>query len=84
MNKEEYIKYVESNNELKRDAATGIDLMTILAILIEKGICTDKEFEEKRKKCKDDFYNISYKKLNEKDLEKLKTMSYFMNMFVNK
>ena len=80
MNKEEYIKYVESNNELKRDAETNINLMAILKILIEKGVCTDKEFEEKRKQCKDGFYDMTYKKISKEDLDRMKTMMDLINM----
>jgi len=80
MNKEEYIKYIENNNQLKKEAEVSIDLMAILKILIEKGVCTDKEFAEIRKQCKDSFYDTTYKKISKEDLDRMKTMIDLINM----
>ena len=81
MNKEEYIKYVQNNEELSRMVEIGSNINAIVRILVDKCICTGEEFRELKQKYEKKMLDDSYARENAKDLEAVKTINDFMKMF---
>lgn len=81
MNKEEYIKYVENNEDLSRTLETSSTVNTIVEILISKNICEIEEFKSIKQKYKNQMLDDSYAREKPKDLEAVKTINDFFNMF---
>lgn len=78
MDKDEFIKYVESNKKLDGQIEEDSIICAIIEILVKKGICENKEFQEIKKKYRDNILDDSYAKLNNKELEAMKTINSFM------
>ena len=78
MNKEEYIKIIENNEETNQYVEMLSTLTAVIDILIKKNVCTGKELDEEREICRKYVLNESYKKEKKEDLETIKT---FMDIF---
>jgi len=81
MNKEEYIKYVENNEDLSRTLEISSTINTIVEILINKNICEIEEFKSTKQKYKNQMLDDSYAREKPEDLEAVKTIDNFFNMF---
>lgn len=81
MNKEEYIKYVQNNEELSRIVEIGSNINAIVKILIDKCICTGEEFRELKQKYEKQMLDNSYAREKSEDLEAVKTITDFMKTF---
>lgn len=81
MNKEEYIKYVENNEDLSRTLEIGSTLNTIVEILINKNICKIEEYKSIKQKYKNQMLDDGYAREKPEDLEAVKTIDDFFNMF---
>lgn len=81
MNKEEYIKYIQNNEELSRIIEISSCLNTIVHILIDKCICTNEEFRKLKQKYKKKTLDDSYAREKPEDLETVKTINDFIKMF---
>ena len=63
MNKEEYIKYVQNNEELSRTVGICSNINAIVQILIDKGICTVEEYGELKQKYEKKMLDDSFMKM---------------------
>lgn len=81
MNKEEYIKYVENNEDLSRILETNSSLNALIEILINKNIFKKEEFKKTKQKYKKQMLDDSYARENPKDLENVKAINDFLKMF---
>lgn len=84
MNKEEYIKYVESHEELNRICELSSSIGAIVSILIKKGICKIEEFEKIKQEYKKKIIDNSYARETQEDLEAVKTIGNFINTYLRK
>ena len=80
MNKEEYIKYVENNEDLSRVLETNSSLNAIIEILINKNIFNKEEFKEIKQKYKKQMLDDSYARENPEDLKNVKAFNDFFKM----
>lgn len=81
MNKEEYIQFVEKNDDLSRVLELSSSIKAILEILIFKNICNIEEFKEIKEKYREDMLERSYARETQEDLKAVKTITEFMDMF---
>ncbi len=81
MNKEEYIKFVENNEDMSRRLEIVSTLNTIVEILINKNICETEEFKSIKQKYKNQMLDYNYAREKPEDLEAAKTIDNFFNMF---
>lgn len=77
MNKEEYTKYIENNEDIHRILEITSSLNTVIEILITKGVCTTEEFNKIKQKYKKQLIDDSYAKEKPEYLEAAKFMSMF-------
>ena len=80
MNKEEYIQFVEKNEDLSRVLELSSSINAILEILINKNICSIEEFKEIKEKYREDMLERSYARETQEDLKAAKTITEFMDM----
>ena len=84
MSEEEYIKYVESDEDLLRIIEVNSNICAIIDILINKGICKPEEFKKIKQENKKEILNNSYKREKQEDLKAVKTINDFINLFGDK
>lgn len=84
MDKEEYTKYIENNEDIHRILEVTSSLNTVIEILITKGVCTTEEFNKIKQKYKNQMIDDSYAREKPEDLEAAKTINDFMSMFTGK
>lgn len=84
MNKEEYKKIIENNDETKYRLEIRSSIYALLGILISKNLCTREEYHKLKEKLKEEIINLDYKNKKKEDLEALKAINSFMNLFGGK
>ena len=81
MTKEEYIKLVKGNEEINRFVEIASQLITIQTILIKSKLCSLEEFDKMKQFYTEKLLEEKYEAENQDDLDSLKKINDFMNMF---
>ena len=80
MNKEEYIKYVENNEEMSRFLEMISSINATIELLIRKNIIEAEEFSKIKKRYKEQIIQESYGREKQEDLKAVKTIDEFMKL----
>jgi len=84
MNKEEYIKYVENNEEISRQLEMISSINATIELLIRKNIIKTEEFSKIKQRYKEQIIQESYGREKQEDLKTIKTFDEFMKLIGGK
>ena len=84
MNKEEYIKYIENNEEISRQLEMISSISATIELLIRKNIIEAEEFSKIKKRYKEQIIQESYGREKQEDLKAVKTIDEFMKLIGGK
>lgn len=78
---EEYLNLLKKDNTVVQNVETIANLNTIIHILIDKNLITEKEYSELYEKSKENTYKIILESLTQEQKDNLETNKIFDDLF---
>lgn len=81
MDDKEILEYMKDNEENNYQLEISATLTAIIAILIDKGLTTQKEFAETKKQCLEKVRIEQVKRMTDEEKSQLKALKTFSDLF---
>lgn len=81
MDDKEILEYMKDNEENNYQLGISATLTTIMTILIDKGLTTQEEFAEIKKRCFEKVRIEQVKRMTDEEKSQLKSLKNFLDLF---